>query len=356
MRINFVLPGYHDVPIGGHKVVYEYANRLARRGHLPRLIMPRTREPRSGLVGSLLNATWAWRTRLRNPKLVTWFELDREVQVVLVPDLRERGIPSADATFATMFNTAPYVAGYSRRVGKKLYLIQSFEDWAGDRDDVLATWRLPLHKVVIARWLEKIAIEHDEGHRTTWVPNAIDLDVFRPARPIEGRKPSVMMLYHEGPFKGVPDGLRAIEVARAAVPDLKVTLFGVPDRPAGLDPAFDYHRQPDNLPELYSRHAVFLHPSYIEGWGLPAAEAMACGCALVCAANGGVTEFANDSNAFLAPVGEPETLGRRLVEALTEEGVRTAKANAGLRDIQAFRWDRSVELLLRAIDSAAPAV
>lgn len=356
MRINFVLPGYHDVPIGGHKVVYEYANRLAGRGHLPRLIMPRTREPRKGLGSSILNATWAWRTKRKNPKLVTWFEVDPRVEIVLVPDLRERGIPSADATFATMFNTAPYVAGYSAAVGKKMYLIQHFEDWAGDRDEVLATWRLPLHKVVIARWLEQIAVEQGEAERTSWVPNAIDHDVFRLIQPIEGRPPSVMMLYHEEPFKAIPDGLRAIETAKNAVPELAVTLFGVFDRPGDLDPSFAYHKTPRNLPELYNRHAVFLHPSRAEGWGLPAAEAMACGCALVCAANGGVTEFANEENAFLAPVGDPETLGKRLIEALTQSDARVRKATAGQRDIQAFEWERSVDLLLQAIECAADPV
>ncbi|MFQ3667693.1 MAG: glycosyltransferase family 4 protein [Fimbriimonadaceae bacterium] len=356
MRINFVLPGYHDAPIGGHKVVYEYANHLARRGHLPRLIMPRTREPRTGLAGNILNATWAWRTRRKNPKLVTWFDVDPRVEIILVPDLRERGIPPADATFATMFNTARYVARYSAAAGKKMYLIQHFEDWAGDRDEVLATWRLPLHKVVVARWLEQIAIEQGEGGRTTWVPNSIDHSVFRLSKPIEGRPPSVMMLFHNESFKAIPDGLRAIEIARKAVPELSVTLFGVPERPDDLDPAFAYHQTPSNLPELYNRHAVFLHPSRVEGWGLPAAEAMACGCALVCAANGGVTEFANEENAFLAPVADPESLGNRLVEALTQTDVRTRKAAAGRRDIQAFRWERSVDLLLEAIDRAAEPV
>ena len=38
--------------------------------------------------------------------------------------------------------------------GRRFYLIQHFEDWSGDRDQVLRTWRLPMHKIVISRWLQ----------------------------------------------------------------------------------------------------------------------------------------------------------------------------------------------------------
>jgi hypothetical protein len=40
MRITFILPGFIDAPMGGVKVVVEYANRLAGRGHRVTLIYP----------------------------------------------------------------------------------------------------------------------------------------------------------------------------------------------------------------------------------------------------------------------------------------------------------------------------
>lgn len=33
MRYNFVLPNNDNVPIGGYKIIYEYANLLAEEGH-----------------------------------------------------------------------------------------------------------------------------------------------------------------------------------------------------------------------------------------------------------------------------------------------------------------------------------
>ncbi|HWN72720.1 MAG TPA: hypothetical protein VNN15_02810, partial [Solirubrobacterales bacterium] len=47
MRIVFVLPARSAAPVGGFKVVYEYANRLVERGHEVALVHPwRSRPPR----------------------------------------------------------------------------------------------------------------------------------------------------------------------------------------------------------------------------------------------------------------------------------------------------------------------
>src|SRR3546814_12065085 len=54
--------------------------------------------------------------------------------------------------------------------GRKFYLIQHLEDWTGPRERVLATWKLPLEKLVIARWLKDITIEL--GESTSYQPNA----------------------------------------------------------------------------------------------------------------------------------------------------------------------------------------
>lgn len=41
LRINFLLPAYYSDPIGGYRVVYEYANFLAARGHDITVVYPR---------------------------------------------------------------------------------------------------------------------------------------------------------------------------------------------------------------------------------------------------------------------------------------------------------------------------
>ena len=48
MKIKFVLPGYFDFPIGGHAVVYHYANYLARKDHDVEVVFSKTIYSRYG--------------------------------------------------------------------------------------------------------------------------------------------------------------------------------------------------------------------------------------------------------------------------------------------------------------------
>src|SRR5262249_11286565 len=105
-----------------------------------------------------------------------WFSVRPEVKLTWVPSLREANIPYGDAIIATGWPTAEYVAGYSPKKGRKYYLLQHYETWWGPEPRVRATWQLPLHKIVIARWLEKIAT--DLGELATYIPNGLNFEAF----------------------------------------------------------------------------------------------------------------------------------------------------------------------------------
>ena len=360
MRITFILPMFLESPSGGFKVVYEYANRLQRRGHRVTLVHPRNLglrpahlvSGRENLIDRLKRRLWAPRLQLRHWRhagLVPWFSLDRGIDVRLTPDLDERWIPDGDIIVATAFQTARAVSGYGDRKGRGYYLIQSFEDWMGKAEEVRATWRLPLQKIVVSRWLERIAIELGEERRTCYIPLGIDCSHFRVTRPIERRSvPRIGMLAHPLPIKGTRDGLAALEMIRSESPEVEAILFGTEPRElisSDWPEWIEYVRLPSaaGLVDIYNSCRIFLHPSRLEGWGLPAAEAMACGCALVAAHNDGVDEFAVDGeNSLLAPVGSPDGLAGHLRYLLQNEGRRIEIAQNGQRQIQQFDWSRPV--------------
>jgi glycosyltransferase involved in cell wall biosynthesis len=73
---------------------------------------------------------------------------------------------------------------------------------------------------------------------------------------------------------------------------------------------------------------------------------MACGCALVSAANGGVNEFAkNGRSALLAPVKAADELARQILRLLRDEKLRRRIARKGNEEVQHFTWDRAVDSL-----------
>ena len=355
MRILFVLPDYSDFAIGGYKVVYEHANHLANRGHQVSVVLPRQQTPREGLLAPSLDAVWSARTlRRTGGKPVSWFEIDPKVKIVLAPDLREKWLPDSDAVIATLWSTAPIVHRYSNRLGRKFHLIQHYETFGGPKQDVDAALALPIEKLVISHWLIDTVKAIDPGARCHFVPNALDFDEFGISTPIEGRPPHILTLAHNDAIKGFSDALAALEMVREVRPDVGLTVFGVAERPYFLPEGIAYFRRPDRsqLRDLYNQASIFMYASWSEGWGLTPAEAMACGCAVVCADNGGVREYAEpDDNLILAPIRRPHVLAAKCLELLQDEERRVTIARRGQQSIQAFTWDRAVDAMESALQS-----
>ena len=119
------------------------------------------------------------------------------------------------------------------------------------------------------------------------------------------------MLYSETQVKGSHDGIRALEMAKRQAPQLAAVLFGVSARPKNLPPWIEYFSQPgieELVGDIYNGSSIYLCPSWTEGWHLPPAEAMACGCAVVSTDIGGVRDYAEHGvTALLSP---PRILGR----------------------------------------------
>src|SRR3546814_9154603 len=91
--------------------------------------------------------------------------------------------------------------------------------------------------------------------------------------------------------------LAALNELRTEGVPLKVSAFGQKDPAAlGLAEPFSFHANPPQtvLRDLYNQAAIFVSASHEEGWGLPPAEAAACGAALVVSSNGGHSDYLTD--------------------------------------------------------------
>ncbi len=291
-------------------------------------------------------------------KPLNWFKFDSRVRFQLVPNLSEENIPEADFVFATAFQTAEWVTRYSKGKGRKFYLVQSYEDWHGDEKLVKASWLLPLHKVVVSKWLAEIARDFGEEGRTTYIPPGLDFEQFKILNPIHTRSvPRVGMLLHPHPIKGAREGVAALEMVKSAFSNLEAVLFGTEMRFEWLPNWVEYVRLPDpeRLCTLYNSCQIFLHPSWVEGWPLPPAEAMACGCALVAAANPGVRDYAEHGvTAMLAEVKNPLALAERVKAVLTDPLLRQRLAETGCAKIAEFTWERAANVFEQLLLSEAP--
>ena len=340
LRINIVLPFPVTKPVGGPKIMYEYANRLHEKGHTV-TVYHSLKRPHKKMKSPL----W-WKQFIffmRGAARPKWFPLHKKISSVIVSEITDRYIKDADIIFFTWWQMAYAVKELSAHKGKAVNLVQDYETWNGADDLVNASYRFNMQYVVIAKYLQEI-IYKETGIQPELLNNAIDTNRFYIQQPHSTRKPeSIIMLYSEEERKGTKYGLQALQELKEEFPGLTVTLFGVfpkPDLPAWME----YHHKPSNLPELYNKNAIFLSPSLGEGWALPPAEAMACGCAVVCTDIGGHAAYAkNNETALLVKPGDVSDIKEKLITLLTDSDKRNSIAlNGNAYLLENFSWDKAV--------------
>jgi glycosyltransferase involved in cell wall biosynthesis len=94
----------------------------------------------------------------------------------------------------------------------------------------------------------------------------------------------------------------------------------------------------DALAALYRGAVATLVPSHNEGFGLPALEAMACGCPVIASNRGALPEICGGAALLLGP--DDESLWREAIGAVqTNSDRRAAMIEAGLARAAVLTWD-----------------
>lgn len=101
------------------------------------------------------------------------------------------------------------------------------------------------------------------------------------------------------------------------------------------------HDVPDaDLPGLYNAASVLVTPSFYEGFGLPALEAMACGTPVVVAERASLPEVVGEAGLLVNP-DDPEDIAHALIRVLTEDSLRAQMRKQGLAQAARFTWERT---------------
>ena len=104
----------------------------------------------------------------------------------------------------------------------------------------------------------------------------------------------------------------------------------------------------DELVREYNSAELVVSPSLYEGFGLPAAEAQACGTPVVATNVGAFPEIVEDGETGrIVPPGEAEPLADAIRELLDDDALRDAMGAAGARRIrERFSWRHTAEQML----------
>jgi glycosyltransferase involved in cell wall biosynthesis len=211
-----------------------------------------------------------------------------------------------------------------------------------------------LDRIVTVSEASRAEIERYFGIPEKDVPvvhNGTDTELFRPIPEVEKETDLLFVGRTEDRKKGVGTLLDAL----ALLPDdvtLKIVDGRIPDdglvmqsiQRLGLQDRVVLHREMLEIEELvrqYSTARIAVVPSFFEGFGFPASEAMACGLAIVANAAGALPEVVGTGGdaGRLVPPRDPRALAAAIAEILAEPGRAEAMGRTARKRVESvFQW------------------
>lgn len=314
---------------GGHRDVFEHANRLSARGH-------------SVEVWSLGG-------------LPEWFPLQTPVRTFGSFDELAGALGSEDAIkVATWWATAEPVWRGSVNRGIPVFFVQDIEtsyyqDDEQAQDRVLASYREEFSYMTISEWNRGRLREL--GRDAELIPPGIDLGTFRPLEEVERRHDVLLALGRSNPLKNLAltlDGWRRLESA------VELWMFGIEPELGPLHGARYFESPSDaEVNKLLNEATVFIQTSRHEGFSLPPLEAMAAGAAVVCTDAHGNRDFCREGENCLLVEPRPEAVATAIERLLSDAALRGQLVEGGFRTVEPYRWDRRIDELEAFLESVA---
>ena len=209
-----------------------------------------------------------------------------------------------------------------------------------------------------------------DGDDVDVVNPGVDHEVYRPKLPLTASvsTPYVLFVSSVHPRKNLGalrDAMRRIAGGRSL--SLVLVAASAPDRPdsreleaAAVEPIPGI-RQVVNLAgasdvevaSLMASAAALCLPSLMEGFGMPVAEAMACGAPCVVSNRGALPEVVGDAAVVVEPTAD--AVAAALVRVLDDPATARELAERGIARSRRFTWDAMIDgwigCLRRAVDA-----
>jgi len=140
------------------------------------------------------------------------------------------------------------------------------------------------------------------------------------------------------------------------MPKGNVARFKQVAKSVGLRPCellFTGYVSDEDLVQLYNLCQLYVFPSWHEGFGLPALEAMACGAPVIGANTSSLPEVIGLEEALFDPL-DVKAIVAKMQQALKDEAFRTRLVEHGLQQAKRFSWDDTARRAIAAWESLPP--
>ena len=158
--------------------------------------------------------------------------------------------------------------------------------------------------------------------------------------------------------KGAVYAIEATEIIHRQDEKIKIISYG--DFQGNIPSFIEHHGKIDiiNLIKLYREADIYILPSLAEGFSLPGLEAMASGCIIISAKNGGSEQYINDGvNGFLVDASNAEAIAKKISELIKkdQEYLKTIITNAQ-KSVLEYSYEKAAERfsnIIKEIDNSS---
>jgi len=98
----------------------------------------------------------------------------------------------------------------------------------------------------------------------------------------------------------------------------------------------------EDLVALYNAATLFVMPSIYEGFGLPALEAMSCGCPVVASKGGSLVEVIGEAGRFIDPY-DVDSIAKGISEVFDSPVLQKELSKKGIIQAKKFTWKKTAE-------------
>jgi len=301
---------------GGVRVQLAQADALIERGHRVRL------------VTKGLPLTWR----------------SSRAEWVYVDDFRQYDAGDDDFVVGTFWVTVPQA--YALAGARAVHLCQGYEGafsaYEPIRDQIEAAYRLPIPKLVVAKSLLPVCERFSND--VTYIGQIVEEEFYRPWSPREHDPLRVLLVgQSQADLRGIAEGYGAVAHARWFHQKLDLVRVSpwAPSREEPLEAVQEFHvslTTAEMTRLVHSCDALIAPNHREEGFGLPAAEALASGLACVLTAIPSFLSFDETRDyALFAPEDNAVELGERLIELLSDSGLRDRLRTRGREVAEQWR-------------------
>ncbi|MGE5637091.1 MAG: glycosyltransferase family 4 protein [Chloroflexota bacterium] len=193
----------------------------------------------------------------------------------------------------------------------------------------------------------------------------INSDLFKPRDKLTARKrlglpinkPIMLHIGTDEPRKNSKTLIEALYLVKKKIPN--VILIKIGDMREAtrrliltkeLNDSVLHYKKVRDVSSFYNAADLFVFPSYYEGFGYPAAEAMASGCPIIAANGSSLTEVVG-AGGILFPPFSILSLNEAITEVLLDLKKQTIMIEKGLEQVKKFDWKKCAETTLEIYET-----